>query len=76
VPLPAWMTPESRRLPNQEEVEPWFETVCSLWDDTALYESVSARAFQIANERYSESVSRARHIQYFTSLHHGTHVFL
>jgi hypothetical protein len=32
---------------------------------------VAARARQIAEERYSEQVSRRRHVEYFTSLRPG-----
>jgi glycosyltransferase involved in cell wall biosynthesis len=66
--VPEWMTAAGTRLPTEQEVEPWFAAVCALWDDPALYEAVSARGQSIAAERYSESVSRARHVQYFTSL--------
>jgi glycosyltransferase involved in cell wall biosynthesis len=68
LPVPDWMTFKTLRLPSQQEVEPWYEAVCALWDDPALYHAVAIRARQIAEERYSEDVSRARHVDYFTSL--------
>jgi glycosyltransferase involved in cell wall biosynthesis len=67
-PVPDWMTPTGTRLPSEPEVEPWFEAVCALWDDGELYASVSTRGRMIADVRYSETVSRARHVDYFTSL--------
>jgi len=70
--LPAWMTFKTTRLPSEQEVEPWFDAVCALWDDPALYHAVATRARQIAEERYSEKVSRERHVVYFTSLKPGT----
>jgi glycosyltransferase involved in cell wall biosynthesis len=69
--IPGWMTFKTTRLPSEPEIEPWFEAVCELWDDRALYESIAARARQIADERYSESVSRRTHVEYFTSLTPG-----
>ena len=71
LPIPAWMTAKTTKLPTEEEIEPWYEAVCALWDDSALYCSVATRARQIADERYSESVSRKKHVDYFTSLKPG-----
>jgi hypothetical protein len=68
LPIPEWMTAETTRLPSEQELEPWYDAVCALWDDEALYQLVAARARQIAEERYSENVSRRRHVDYFTSL--------
>ena len=73
--IPAWMTPDTTRLPGEAEIEPWFDAVCGLWDDAALYQSVAARARQIADERYSEAISRQKHIDYFTSLKPGCRPF-
>ena len=71
LPIPDWMTFKTTRLPSEQEVEPWYDAVCALWDDPALYHSVATRARQIAEERYSEDVSRRRHVDYFTSLKPG-----
>jgi hypothetical protein len=71
LPIPEWMTPKTTRLPSEQEIEPWYEAICALWDDTALYQAVGARARQIAEARYSEDVSRRRHVDYFTSLAPG-----
>jgi glycosyltransferase involved in cell wall biosynthesis len=68
LPIPDWMTPTTTILPSEREAEPWYEAVCALWDDPALYRSVATRARQIAEERYSEHVSRRKHVDYFTSL--------
>jgi glycosyltransferase involved in cell wall biosynthesis len=68
VPLPSWMEPDRFDLPAVQEVEPWFDAICQLWDDADAYAAVAARGRQIAEERYSERVSRARHIDYFTRL--------
>ena len=69
--IPEWMTDRSTRLPAEEELEPWYDAVTSLWDDAELYRAMSARARQIAVERYAESVSRKRHVDYFASLKPG-----
>lgn len=71
LPIPAWMTVATTALPSEHEVEPWYEAVCALWDDGALYEATARRARQIAEERYSEAVSRQRHLDYFLSLTPG-----
>jgi glycosyltransferase involved in cell wall biosynthesis len=71
LPVPDWMTYNTTRLPTEAELEPWYAAVCSLWDDAALYEAMAARAREIAGERYSEDVSRLRHVDYFTSLKPG-----
>jgi hypothetical protein len=71
--IPEWMTPETGRLPTAQEIEPWYDAVCALFDDPELYRSMAARARQIASERYSEEVSRRKHVDYFTSLQPGGH---
>jgi glycosyltransferase involved in cell wall biosynthesis len=71
LPIPEWMTFKTTKLPSEEEIQPWFEAVCTLWDDAAHYRSVAMRARQIADERYSERVSRKKHVDYFTSLKPG-----
>jgi glycosyltransferase involved in cell wall biosynthesis len=68
LPIPEWMTFKSTRLPSEAEVQPWFDAVCELWDDAALYERVASRARQIAEARYGEDVARQRHVAYLTSL--------
>jgi len=71
LPVPEWMTPRTTRLPSEAEAEPWYGAVCALWDDRELYHSIAARAREIADERYAESVSRRKHLDYFTSLRPG-----
>jgi glycosyltransferase involved in cell wall biosynthesis len=69
--IPEWLTPDASELPSEDEIKPWYDAVCRLWDDPVLYESVAARAHQIAEERYAEPVSRQKHVDYFTSLKPG-----
>jgi hypothetical protein len=66
------MTAATTKLPSEQEIEPWYAAVCSLWDDPALYQAMAARARQIAQERYSEPISRKKHVDFFTSLTPGT----
>ena len=73
--IPDWMTPTGTRIPSEQEIEAWFAGVCALWDDAALYEAVSTRGRAIAAARYSENISRARHVDYFTSLEPGGTLF-
>jgi len=71
LPVPEWMTPDTTQLPTEQELEPWYEAVSELWDSSDLYASMAARARVIADERYSEVVSRRKHVDYFTSLKPG-----
>jgi len=73
LPIPDWMTPQTTDVPSEHEIEPWYDAVCALWDDQTLYQSIARRARQIAEERYSEQVSRKQHVGYFTSLQPGGH---
>ena len=75
LPIPEWMTFKTTTLPSEQEIEPWYEAVCALWDDAALYRAIGSRARQIAETRYSERVSRKKHVEYFTSLEPGGHPF-
>jgi len=72
VPVPGWLNADSTRVPSEHDVESWFDAVCALWDDAALYHAVASRAHAIAQERYSEAVSRRKHLDYFTSLTPGS----
>jgi glycosyltransferase involved in cell wall biosynthesis len=60
LPIPDWMTFKTTKLPSEQEV---------------VYRSVATRGRQIAEERYSENVSRRRHVDYFTSLKPGGRPF-
>jgi len=71
LPIPEWMNEKTMRLPSEQDVEPWYDAVCALWDETAFYDAVAARARQIAQQRYSEDVSRRKHVDYFVSLTPG-----
>jgi len=44
LPLPERLTPLSRELPTAEEVGPWVEAICRLWDDPELLEEHARRA--------------------------------
>ena len=68
IPLPAGLTPETRHLPSVDEVRPWFEAVCGLWDDPDRYREASRRARAEAVARYDEAVMRRRYTAYFESL--------
>lgn len=71
LPIPDWMSHRTTTLPSEQEIEPWYNAVCALWDDAALYQEMASRGREIADQRYSEDVSRKRHVQYFTSLTPG-----
>ncbi len=68
LPLPDWLTPSVIRIPDPDEVEPWYEAVCSLWDDDEDYSRRSALARQVASRLYAEEPLRQRYLTYFRSL--------
>jgi glycosyltransferase involved in cell wall biosynthesis len=71
LPIPPWMTNDTTELPSEQEIEPWYAAICALSDDPSLYEAMAQRARQLADDRYSEAVSRRQHVDYFTSLTAG-----
>jgi glycosyltransferase involved in cell wall biosynthesis len=68
IPLPAWMTPQSRELPGEKEARPWFDAITELWDAPEKYREASARARAEAEARFDEGVMRRRYLDYFESL--------
>ena len=68
LPLPSWMTEQSHALPTADDVRPWFDAVCELWDDERAYRKASEIARQVAERCYSETVMRRRYLDYFGSL--------
>ena len=75
VPIPDWMTATDARVPDEDEVRPWYDAVCELWDDADLYRRVGGRARALAADRYSEMAARPRYLGYFTSLKAGARPF-
>jgi glycosyltransferase involved in cell wall biosynthesis len=73
LPIPVSLTPDVHQVADEADALPWFEAVCALWDDPALYDAFAQRARRLAHERYREEVSRATHVDYFTSLQPGGH---
>ena len=68
LPIPHSITPDSRELPSEEEIRPWLDAICELWDDDERYRAAAARARATAAGRYDEAVMRARYRTYFESL--------
>ncbi|HKA37556.1 MAG TPA: glycosyltransferase [Thermoanaerobaculia bacterium] len=64
--LPERLTGKSLEVPGAEEVRPWVETVCELWDDPAKYTSESQRARAAAERLYGEAALRRQYLDYFT----------
>lgn len=42
--LPDWITPETRRLPSDDEVAAWVNVIVRLWDDEDEYRRVAEQA--------------------------------
>jgi glycosyltransferase involved in cell wall biosynthesis len=75
LPIPDWMTSLAKDLPSGEEVQPWFDAICELWDDPARYSAASELAFQTGERLYGEDVVRQRFLDYFASLRPGDPLF-
>jgi glycosyltransferase involved in cell wall biosynthesis len=67
LPVPAWMQPQERRVPEAGEMEPWFDAVVRLWDDPAEYDRVATAARAAARRLYDETTLRQRYEAYFTA---------
>jgi len=65
LPLPEWMTPDTRRVPEEAEVEPWFAAVTRLWDDDQAYAAASAAARAAGVRLYGEERLRAAYDRWF-----------
>ena len=68
VPLPAAIPEQPRELPSAEEVQPWLDAICELWDDAAVYDAAADRARETARQHYSESLTRGHYRDYFANL--------
>jgi glycosyltransferase involved in cell wall biosynthesis len=66
--IPAWYTPATRAAPRPEEVEPWVETICRLWDDEQAYGDLSERAQQRARQWHVDNLSPT-YGEFFRELH-------
>ena len=71
LPLPEWLTETSTELPTVEEARPWFDAICELWDDPAVYARAASTARETAERIYAEPVMRRRYLDYFASLSAG-----
>jgi glycosyltransferase involved in cell wall biosynthesis len=67
LPVPAWTEASARRIPDAEEVRPWFEAVTRLWDDATEYQRIADAARKGARQRYDETDLRQRHAAFFTA---------
>lgn len=67
LPVPAWMQPDSHRVPDADELKPWLEAVVRLWDDTAAYRRATTAARAAAHRLYDETGLRRRHAAFFTA---------
>ena len=57
----------SRRIPDAEEIRPWFEAVTRLWDDATEYQRIADAARKTARQLYDETALRQRHAAFFTA---------
>jgi glycosyltransferase involved in cell wall biosynthesis len=76
IPLPPHITPDARDLPSVDDVRPWFDAVCALWDDSEHYRAASARARAEAVTRYDERVMQRRYLDYFAGIEKRQTLFI
>ncbi len=57
--LPEWITSESRRLPQRDEIENWLNAIQRLWDDNSYYETQSHLA-KLGARRWDEADTAMR----------------
>lgn len=67
-PLPEWLLPASGRLPAAEEMESWYQTIITLWDDSMVYAIASEAARAWGAQMFSEDRSRVLYTDYLRSL--------
>ncbi|MBX6313352.1 MAG: hypothetical protein IRY99_10625 [Isosphaeraceae bacterium] len=67
LPLPARLTPQTRRLPTAEEVAPWVAAILRLWDEAAFYEEHRRRAWA-ESRRWAPEVLEPQYVQFFADL--------
>lgn len=67
-PLPEWLLPASGRLPTADEMESWYQTIITLWDDPMVYAIASEAARAWGVQTFSEDRSRLRYTDYLRSL--------
>jgi glycosyltransferase involved in cell wall biosynthesis len=67
LPVPVWMEPHGRLVPDVAEVRPWFDAVTRLWDDGAAYQRAATAARTTAQLLYDEASLRRRHAAFFTA---------
>jgi len=65
LPLPEWLTSTSVQIPDESEVQPWFDAVCALWDDEQAYAARSSLCRDVARRLYAEEPLRQRYLEYF-----------
>jgi glycosyltransferase involved in cell wall biosynthesis len=75
LPLPERLTGMDFQLPSSDELEPWFDAVCELWDAEQAYAAAAALARQTAEQLYSEAALRQQYLAYVTSLRPGGRLF-
>ena len=75
LPVPDRLSGKNLEVPDAEEVRPWFDAVCELWDDPEKYAAASRLARETAERLYGEPVQRQRYLDYFASLGPGGRLF-
>jgi glycosyltransferase involved in cell wall biosynthesis len=75
LPVPGRLSGKTLEVPDAEEIRPWFEAVCELWDDPVKYAAAARAARETAERLYGEAGQRQRYLDYFASLGPGGRLF-
>jgi hypothetical protein len=67
LPVPAWMEPHGKRVPEVAEARPWFDAVTRLWDDAAGYQRAATAARTTAERLYDEASLHRRPATFSTA---------
>ena len=65
LPIPEWINPDNIKVPDENEVKPWFDAVCDIWDNDERYKALSEKGRQEAERLYSEDALKARYLAFF-----------
>ena len=71
LPIPAEVTPASKKPPPAAAVEPWLELVFQLADDENFYQQASVRA-RAAGQNYARKALAPLYVDFFEAVLRGT----
>lgn len=64
--IPEKYRPETRGIPEAEEIRPWIETVERLWDNHELYTTESSKC-RLRAARWNDEILGGKYVDFFSS---------